>query len=824
MHITVTGLVQGIGYRPFVAELAERLELAGEVKNVGGIVKILVSGEDEALEQFVQRLRSSAPEGAQVESVQVEEVQAGGARQEKEQSVREDAAAGRRKRFFIAESGEGQDTVRLLPPDLPVCAKCERELKDSANRRYRYPFISCVSCGPRFSIMGRVPYDRDGITMNKFPMCEACENEYRKKGNRRRHAQTIACHGCGPQLRAVGCGQSDKLHILAEKEDALQLAIDTLQQGGILALKDIGGFHFACMPGNAKALRRLREFKNREQKPFAVMFAGVEQVREYCQVNEQEEMLLISNPRPIVLLEKRKNIKGSMQRAIHVPDGKTTRWSGNLAPEVCGDSDRIGALLPCNPLQILLLQALGPLVMTSGNRGGEPIIIRDKDMEEMLSLGCPDLLLTHDREILTPLEDSIYQVTGVGVSILRRGRGCVPEPVWLSRQLKEDCFAAGGDLKAVFALGKGNAAYLGSHFGDLEDYRCLEARRASARHMAGLLQVAPTCMAADLHPGYHSTADMLFGPLPFVKIQHHHAHILSVMAEHGLEGPVLGVAFDGTGYGSDGSIWGGEFLLCRESRMERVGGLFPVTMVGGDAAAKDGTVSLWCYLLCAVQRGFLRSEELKRAKGLPCFAGKAKQCDTIEAAGRAGINTYGCSSAGRLFDAVSTLLGICDYNHYEGQCAILLEKEAQKMRERNGQRRSDQGEQNQEVQIAAVASTQNLPAPKIKNSDDICRVDGVELVAGLFRAVENGDGKAELALAFHRWLVEAVKQMCLLVQTEHGISDIALSGGTFCNRILLEETEAGLMDCGFRVYRNEKVPCGDGGLALGQLYAMTFEE
>lgn len=758
----MTGLVQGVGYRPFVAELAEKLHLSGEVKNAGGIVTILADGEEGALEIFIQRLSSSAPPGAVVARVQCEPIQ--------------------RKLpmgFRIAESEEQEEEERILPADLPVCADCERELADSANRRYRYPFISCVNCGPRFSIMRTVPYDRETITMDVFSMCPECAVEYCRKGDRRRHAQTIACRACGPCLRAV---VPESARVGGETEsfgdDAWKLAIKILREGGIAAIKDIGGFHLAFLPDCGEAARRLREFKNRERKPFAVMFPGMEELSRYCRVDGAGERLLLSNPRPIVLLEK----------------------TGDFAPEVCAGSDRIGAFLPCSPLQILLLQELGPLVMTSGNRGGEPIITGDADMLALMQSGCPDLVLTHDREILTPLEDSVCQVSAAGSSILRRGRGHVPEPIRMSRRLSGDCFAAGGDLKAVFAYGKENLAYLSAPFGDLEDMRCQRARRDAAAHMAQLLNIRPERIAVDLHPGYHSGAEGLFGALPTVKIQHHHAHVLSVMAEHGLEGPVLGAVFDGSGYGTDGQIWGGEFLFCNGNRMERVGHFAPVPMVGGDAAARDAARSLWCYLLEARDRGCLTVEELAEAGELPAFAGNA-MCDTIEAARREHIQTCACTSVGRLFDAVSALLGICDYNSFEGECAVCLEQSAL---------RAEQGRD------------EEIRHPLIERQDGAFVIDSVGMVAELFLASRRGVDPGGLALAFHRWLVSAVLGMFCLLREEYQVSDLALSGGCFCNRILLDHATETLAHHGFTVYRNRSVPCGDGGLALGQLYYMTF--
>lgn len=796
-NITVTGLVQGVGYRPFVAELAEELQIAGQVKNAGGIVQIFAAGEQEALENFIQRLSLSAPMGARVEKVAVEWT----ADEAADKTADRGTAESLEKGFRIADSSLGEEERRLLPADLPVCPECERELLDPANRRYRYPFISCVSCGPRFSIMKRVPYDRETITMESFPMCDACRAEYEKKGDRRRHAQTIACEDCGPYLKLVTCKntgteentRADAPQILATGEDALQQAIKALKEGSIVAIKDIGGFHFAFLPTISQPSIRLRAFKNRENKPFAVMFPDVDTAREYCEILPEEEKLLLAPERPIVLLEKKKQ-------------------ASSFAPEVCGMSDRMGVLLPCNPLQILILRKTGPLVMTSGNRGGEPIIIRDQDMASLLEQGCPDLMLTHEREIVTPLEDSIYQVVRLSEEgriirqILRRGRGIVPEPVIMGRSLLEESFCAGGDLKAVFALGQKDAVYLSSHFGDLEDYRALCARKASIAHMEELLHISPKNAACDLHPAYLSGQEIQGEKIR--RIQHHHAHAASVMAEHGLTGPVLGVTFDGTGYGTDGSVWGSEFLLCEKDHFRRLGCFAPVQLPGQDAGAKDAFSVLWEYLLEAEKRGLLKDkdwrEKLLKGRNPETVPGTAKgrgqEMQLREEAMKAGIGTVISSSMGRLFDGVSALLGICTYNSYEGECAIALEQVARNCRE--------------PYPLESV----------IEKKDGKYVADSVQLIADIYRGWKSGVPKEQLALGFHQAVAEATARICSRIMKDTGVKEIALSGGTFCNRILMRKTILVLEELGADVYWNEQVPCGDGGLALGQMYLLTFPE
>ena len=796
--IMVSGLVQGIGFRPFVAEIAESYGLAGKVKNLGGIVEIIVSGEKKAVDLFVQRLKCVGENkelpGCRIDDLDIREVVFGENGYDQELILGEWTGD---EKFHIVESGNGREAKRFLPVDLPTCDRCVAEMHSPRNRRYRYPFISCTACGPRFSIQKAVPYDRDTITMDDFPMCESCQKEYVEKGNIRRHAQTIACTDCGPKLRYVeiqdtyvkdGNVTHDFLQI-SDEQQAISEAVEALLQGKIGAIKDIGGYHFAFLPTNPQAASRLREFKNRDKKPFAVMFLNLKEVQKYCEVSEKEAAVLTSSARPIVLLKKKKD----------------------FVPEICGESDRIGALLPCNPLQILLLEETGPLVMTSGNRGGEPIIISEEEMMPHLGDGI-DFMLTHDREILTPLDDSIYQVTEIEqekvenrkkavVQLIRRARGLAPEPIRLHRELKKDTFAAGGDLKAVFALGREDLVYLSQYFGDLEDVRCAESREAGIRHMTELLEIVPEVTVGDLHPAYFSTQNTE------KKIQHHHAHVASVIAEHGLEGKVLGIACDGTGFGTDGTIWGSEFLLCEDDKMERVGHFSSVKLVGGDASAKQADMTLYSYMLEARERGydvdtfFVEQEEIcVDDLGNPDEATRQKR-KIQEMAWKQNINTAYSSSMGRLFDAAAALLDICHYNSYEGECAIKLEQAAHRGK--------------QELDI------QNAVRMECTETDGIWQADGVRLLVDLYH-LKQEYSKEVLAYLFHHAVADAIIEIADTLCEEQSINQVVLSGGTFINRILLNEVIKGFDMHERYVYTNEKVPCGDGGIALGQMYLATF--
>lgn len=733
-RIHVLGMVQGVGYRPFVARLCEELGLTGFVVNNGGIVEMTVTGEEEVLETLVRRLSEEAPPNARVDQV-----------------LRTNWPLRKFATFSIGQSETSSKLPPLIPPDLPTCPRCERELMDPSNRRYRHPFISCVSCGPRYSILRALPYDRCHVTMEDFPLCPACEKEYTGQGNIRRHAQTIACHDCGPILFL------DTAQGKVERETALQQGAALLKAGAILAVKDIGGYHLACDPHDSTACARLRLLKGRERKPFAVLFPDVETIKAYCFGSSEEIELLCSNPRPIALLKKR--------------PGR------DFASECCGDSHEIGAMLPCNPVQILLSQACGPLVMTSANRSGEPIIIDDNKMLHWLRENNGlDGVLWHRRQILTPLDDSVTRVVGGLPQIFRRARGYVPEPVYVRGETEFPILAAGGDLKACFCLLTGNRAYLSQHFGDLQDESVFQTYRREIQRMEKLLGIRPQAVAVDKHPGYLSRQMGETLGLPVIEIQHHHAHVAAVMAECGLTGPVLGVAFDGTGYGDDSTVWGGEFLLCDGTHYQRVGHLDSVTLLGGDEGARNGDT-----ILC----GYLRQTGISQ---------QDNRYQTIAAALALGINTVRSSSMGRLFDGAAALLGVRDYNGYEGECAIALEN--------------------------AAKTAESAPPLHMNVTEREGQLlgDGADLLSQLLERKNAGEDARALALAFHTAIAGYVLETARWARERFGVEQIALGGGTFQNRILLETTLNLLERQGFRVYYNHLVPPGDGGLSLGQAW------
>ena len=754
-EITIYGLVQGVGFRPFVAEAAQERSISGTVLNAGGIVKVrAASDDDEALDDFIQRLSSCDIPGARVDEIVVTE-------------SRDDE---RFDGFSIVESESFDDQLRILPADMATCEECERQLRDRSNRRYRYPFISCTSCGPRYSIMTALPYDRERTSMSVFKLCDECEADYKRPHDIRRHAQTIACEKCGPKLKLI-CVGGDELY----SEDALNKAIAMLREGKILAVKDIGGFHFCFDPYCDEAGKRLREYKHREQKPFAVMFRDTLLIKEMAHASKTELKLLTSTERPIVLLEKNKD--------------------KDFAPSVCEGYVRVGAMLPCNPLQMLLLDELKTLVMTSGNRGGEPIATDDEPMLEALHEGFIDGVLTHDRDIVNGQDDSIYQVTKAGdkeyVQIIRRARGCVPEPIRMNVSFDHDMFAAGADLKNVFALARKNMVYLSPHFGDLDDVRCLKSRDKGIATLESLTGIEPEIAICDRHPEYISTKKTIEEYKTASRIQHHFAHVASVMAEHGLQGDVIGVAFDGTGYGDDGTIWGSEIFRIKGNGYIRAGHFSSVTMTGGDSAALDGNTALNCYLVKAHDRGLLSQGEIDE------IVRKKESYELTKKVIGSGINTVKSSSMGRLFDAVSALLGICDKNTHEGECAMKLQAEAEKQYETNPS------------QVATVW------AP-IKKEEDMLVADSVYLISMLAKSILYGEEKGELALQFHMAIADALVQLIMELNCKD--QPVVLSGGCMCNSLLLKLMIPMFAKSGHEVYLNEKVPCTDGGIALGQLF------
>jgi hydrogenase maturation protein HypF len=734
--ITVYGVVQGVGFRPFVARLADELGVTGVVLNNGGIVEITADASEQAMDQFIHRLKSQQPAGADVTQV-----------------ISMPLPRRKFEDFRIIESIVTSEETPLIPTDLPICKDCLKELSAPSDRRYGYPFISCVACGPRYSIIHSLPYDRCNITMDEFPMCPACETEY-TTNTRRRHAQTISCHDCGPQLIFRTGG------LQYHREEALEKGIVMLRSGAVLALKGIGGYQFACLPGSETAVERLRQLKHRDKKPFAVMFSSLDSIREVCSVSSEEEKLLTSSARPIVLLNKEHEV---------------------FCVSLSSESRFLGVFLPYTGLHQLLVDACGPLVMTSGNFSDEPIIINDTEMLGFQSEFFGGVLY-HERQIVTPLDDSVTRVFCGFPQLIRRSRGYVPMPIQLELRAINSILAMGGDLKACFCLLKGHRAYLSQYFGDMEQYEVSQVYRSNLNRMEHLFRIQPSVIACDLHPNYQTSRLAVEWDKPIVPIQHHHAHIASVMAEYGLKS-CIGAAFDGTGYGTDGCVWGGEFLLCKGAEFERSAHLDYVTLCGGDRASKDAELTSLCYLYAA---------------GVDMTESTMDKVSIVRAALGNHINTFESSSMGRLFDAVSAVLKIRSYNSYEGECAIALEN------------------------AAAAAETAGVtPFPM---DFQICDVDAqlvinqVNLIKDIYSAVKSGVNSGALALGFHLSVSRMLLAVCRRIRVQSGENKAALSGGVFSNLLLTRECVKLLKDDGFEVFLNSQVPCNDSGISLGQAW------
>ncbi|MET9524973.1 carbamoyltransferase HypF [Streptomyces coeruleorubidus] len=749
-RVTVRGTVQGVGFRPFVHRLATDLALAGFVSNTANGVLIEVEGPPDRVAGFCDRLATQPPPLAAVTGVGFEDLPVSGA-----------------DGTFTIRSTDRSPGRTLLPPDTATCPDCLRDLTDPADRRHRHPFVTCTHCGPRFTIATGMPYDRAVTTMAGFPMCADCAREYGDPLDRRFHAQPVACPGCGPRLRLLPAPGGDVRPV--RDADALAAARALLAAGRVVAVKGVGGYHLACDATDARAVETLRTRKARGGKPFAVMCADLDAVRRIAELSTPELAVLTSPRRPIVLLRRRAGQAG-------------------LAPGVCPGSPHLGVMLPYTPLHTLLFGLPGDppgprvLVMTSGNRSGEPIVTDDDEALTRLA-GLADAWLAHDRPIASPCDDSLLRVRPDGTEqVLRRSRGFVPRPLRLPVPVRP-ALAVGGDLKNALCLGEGDQAWFGPHIGDMGDLTTLEAARRAEAHLRCLTGVAPEVIAADRHPGYHSArwAARLAGHAPAL-VQHHHAHVASAMAEHGLDGtaPVIGVAFDGTGYGDDGTVWGGEVLLADYSGFRRYAHLAPAPLPGGDAGVANpcrlALARLWaaglpwdadlpCVKACASDEPTLLRQQLER--GLACVA---------------------TSSMGRLFDAVSSLAGVCHRAEYEAQAALELEA------------------------AAAAAWDADTSAYAFAGA-----LDPAPVLSALVADLRRGTPAPVLAARFHRAVARAVAEICRRARRDTGLATVALSGGVFANALLEEECTRLLADDGFAVLRHGEVPPNDGGLALGQL-------
>ncbi len=766
LKIHVFGIVQGVGFRPTVSRHAMEYQVAGSVCNMGPYVEIHVQGEEEAVDGFLQAVRDRSPERAVILKMNIEENEYDPAL-----SV-----------FEIIESGKVQGDI-FVSPDIAICSRCRKEMYDPKDRRYLHPFINCTCCGPRLTILDGMPYDRVRTSMADFPMCPECEYEYTHPETRRYDAQPVCCNECGPEVYLLGRDQRGP--------EAIRTVRAAIRDGQIVGIKGIGGFHLCCDGTNGQAVRTLRERKKRPMKPFALMMKDLETVRRECQVLEHQEEMLTGHQKPIILLER----KGG--------PGPLT------APEVAPDNPKLGVMLPYAPIHHLLfdyrdeVEVPDVLVMTSANTSGAPICRDDQDAEKELT-GLCDLILSHNRLIRIRADDTVMDYYKGEPYMIRRSRGFAPLPFLLDLGEERTVLAIGGELKNTFCVGKNQLLYPSPYIGDMGDVRTVLALEESVRRMLDLLEAEPCIIACDLHPGYNTTefAERLSREydLPLLKVQHHYAHILSCMAENEWADPVIGVSFDGTGYGTDGTIWGGEILLADYKGFRRLGSLQPFSQTGGDLAAREG----WRVAVTLLSEIYGRESLPELAEELDLCTGQ--EARILAAMADRRINTVTSTSAGRLFDAVSAILGVRRASTFEGEASISLQFAAQRWLEKEG--KTERG--------SALSGME-------PEDRDPWHMPTHFLVKKMVEGKREGRSSEELAYCFHEGLADLISMACLRAREETGITTVALSGGVFQNTLLLELTESRLQARGFKVLRHRLTAPNDGGICLGQAAAaMTF--
>ena len=816
VDIHVKGIVQGVGFRPFVYRMAKKYLINGWVLNAADGVYIHAEGESKLVDEFIMELSDNPPAASRVEEIDIKEVPL------------EDFDS-----FEIRFSDDDAvEETTLVSPELATCEDCVRELFNPNDRRYRYPFINCTNCGPRFTIIDHLPYDRVATSMAAFPMCEKCAAEYADPLDRRFHAQPDACFECGPSVTwSVGTDDDKLVGKTREESDAIfAAAVEMLMEGKILAVKGLGGFHLVCDANNADAVAELRRRKRRDGKALAVMAPTVAAVRALCFVSEEEEAVLTGAPRPIVLLRKR-------------PDGA-------IGAGVADRLSELGVMVPYTPVQHLLMHdfaeaweaahpeeaaaACAPgtpvplLVMTSGNVHDEPICIADEEAREKLA-GIADAFLGNNRPILTRFDDSVVRLIqvdevdekpGYAIQFLRRARGYAPVPVSVAAEgaapAEGVIFAAGPEQKNTFTLLRGTDGFVSQHIGDVENAETYDAWLATKDRFESLFEMEPAAVACDLHPEYLTSKWAHHQGLPVTEVQHHHAHIVSVMAEHGLTDAVCGIAFDGTGYGVDGAIWGGEVLLANRSNFERFANFAYVPMPGGAAAIKHPLRMaygvLWAYDLL---------EHPAAAVALAPLGDEAEVCDTMI---ERGLNTPMTSSVGRLFDAASALLGICTEPSYEGEGAILLEAAMETAGADGPGAAAAEGAAGvvPDDDLAAreryAVTAEKNTATETSTAEDtsVILLDAEATFHALLDDLEAGVPVSVIGRRFHDAMVSAIVMSAELVRALYGIATVALSGGVFMNRYLTEHVLADLAAAGFTAAINRDLPPNDGCISLGQ--------
>ena len=740
--IHVTGIVQGIGFRPFVSKLAHELRLVGTVRNDTSGVEIHIQGVDADCQLFVERLQSELPMHGRIDTLRVEPSTV--------QSLHS----------FTIILSQGAKGNAFIGADMAPCEACLQDIQDPENRRFHYGFTNCTNCGPRYTIIESTPYDRHKTSMKAFPMCEECQGEYEDLEGRRYHAEPNACEQCGPMFTLQG---TDGM-VLATGQDAIEQAKEYIQQGAIVALKGVGGYHLVCDALQENAVQTLRQRKGRPRKPLAVMAGSLETAKQYVYISEKEEELLLSPARPIVLLRK-------------VTEHNT------VAPSVAPGMETLGILLPYAPYHYSLVPFNALWVMTSANRSDDPVLYNDAQALEELQ-GIADYILTHNREIISPVDDSVVQVVHDTSIMIRRSRGYVPVSIpVVALEKRSTMLAMGADMKAAFAMNRGSHAILSPYMGDMEHQRVQDLLWSTTKRYEDLFQLQPTEVIVDAHPNYYtSQCGRIYAEkyqLPVIEVQHHHAHVASVLAEYNIQEPVLGICFDGTGYGTDGTLWGGEFLYCHQEHMERMAHLSYAPLPGGEVAVREPwRQALWYVNQTYPSGGPTVIEEWKKTlpKGWELLEKMMPHMQMIRS-----------SSGGRLFDTVASLLGVGHEHLYDAQLAIELEQ-------------------------LALSERGTILDMKL----DGTVLDTMSLVRSVIEQLECGESVAKISANFHRTLIYYIGQMAKQCCEERHISHIVLCGGVFQNRILLEGV---MQELGkYKVHVPTQSPMNDGAIALGQLW------
>lgn len=755
-RVRVYGIVQGVGFRPTVSRHASKNGICGTVCNKGPYVEIYVQGKKEQAEGFLNDLEKHPPKRAAILKINTEDVTT-------ETSVHFDS-------FDIIESEKTKGEI-FVSPDIAICEECKAEMYNPKDRRYLHPFINCTCCGPRLTILDSLPYDRERTSMKEFPMCPDCAKEYYDEKTRRYDAQPVCCNACGPEVYLIGRNERGR--------EAITYTRKLIHDGGIVAIKGIGGFHLCCDATNEEAVGRLRALKCRPAKPFAVMAKDETVAKRECVVTPEQEEILTGHQKPILLLDRRKD--------------------GKLAPSIAPGNPKVGVMLPYAPVQLLIFQyddgieMPDVLVMTSGNTSGAPICREDKEAMAELS-GLCDAMLSHNRKIRIRADDTVMDFYKNTPYMIRRSRGYAPLPFMTSADWKGQVLAVGGELKNTFCIGVDSRFYPSPYVGDLEDIRTVKALQETIHRFQTLLEVNPQVVVCDLHPKYNSTVVAEQLGYPMIQVQHHYAHILSCMTENDCQEPVIGVSFDGTGYGTDGTIWGGEILLADYENFTRFGSITPFLQIGGDASAKEG----WRIAVSMIY-GYTKNREeawkIIEKLGL-CSEQESKVQFTM--ADRK-MNAVVSTSAGRLFDAVSAILGIRKRSGFEGEASTALQFAAETYKEQKHLHRED-------------GSVHQL----VYENDGRLILDTQTLVQQIVEEKLQGADSNQLAYLFHQELAEQITAACVEARKVSGRKKAALSGGVFQNRLLLRMTENRLMEEGFEVLRHCMIPPNDGGIAIGQ--------